>query len=438
VEELFFALYLCWLVVQFSVAVVGVGLLFPANLFELVWLGHDRGIVLLAFAASFLIMQGWGMVSQLGEAVRKTVMIQATAVLVSMTHLLLVTTAIFGQWLSLQIVLWFYVLEYAVLALVLGPKLISANLNKQPDEREDQKAVLREFVTYCKPLVVYGLIGFFYTFVDRWLLQRFGGSIQQGYFAVGRQFSSICLIATTSILKVFWKEIAEARERRDDQRVKMLYSSTCRGLYFASAWISCLVIPYSREILNWTVGPDYEAAWMILGLMFLYPIHQSLGQIGGAFFFATGQTRDYAGIGLIMMAVSIPVTYFMLASPSSVVPGLGLAAVGLAVKMVILQVIWVNLQTYVIARNNGWAYEYGYQVTLLTVLLGLGWIGKWSAGHMLDLIGLPSGQVVVALAGSALYAGVCMAMLYQQPSIAGLTGEQIRDGASAVTRWLSP
>ena len=436
--RLFFVLYLGWMAFQFIATVLIVGLLLPSTMMEQIWVGHEGGIILLAFGASFMMTQVWKMVSQLGEAKRKTVIVQGAAVAQAVVHLLLVAAAAYWEWLTVQTVMLLLVGEYALLAVIFGPGLIRGNLTGQPDTSEMSRTVVGEFAVYCKPLVIYGWVGFLYIFADRWLLQQFGGAEQQGFFAVGQQFANISLIATTSILKVFWKEVAEAHGRQDDRRVQKLYTSVSRGLYFAGAWISCLFIPYSREILEWTLGPGYGAAWLCLALMFLYPVHQSLGQIQGTLFYASEKTKSYAKIGLLMMGISIPVTYVMLAPGSATAPGLGLGAVGLAVKMVVLQIIGVSLQAYVIARIYGWGYSYGYQGIVLALLLGLGWVCKWASGAMLGLAGFIGGPVGVMLLGGLLYTALSLTMLYRVPTLAGLTRGEIIWVVSRTTQWLRP
>lgn len=421
----FFALYIGWIGFQFVATVVLVGVLLPRGVIDRVWVGHDREIVLLAFCASFLMTQAWGTFTQLGEAIRKTVIIQVASVTQAAVHLALIVAVAYWKLLTVQTVMWLLVAEYALFLVFLGPSLMRANLAARHVDGEDVRTVVNEFASYCGPLVVYAWMGFLYTFADRWLLQEFGGAEQQGFFAIGRQFANISLIATTSILKVFWKEVAEARERQDYQRARKLFVSVSRGLYIGGAWISCLLIPYTREILNWTVGPQYEAAWLTLSLMFLYPIYQSLGQITGTFYYASGETRSYTRIGLIMMGVSIPVTYLMLAPPSAVVPGLGLAAVGLAAKMVLLAVIGANLQMYLIARTNGWGYEYGYQGIVLVTLLSLGWACKWASTWILRLLESITSPIGVILLGNFLYVGMSLIMLYNMASLLGLDREEI-------------
>jgi O-antigen/teichoic acid export membrane protein len=426
----FFALYFGYLSVQFVVIALLLGVLFPARWIELIWVGHERGIVLLAFVSSFLTTQMWGVVSQLGEATRRTVMIQLGAISQGAVHLALIAAAAHWGWLTVHAVMWLLGAEYCLLALWLVPKLVKENM-LQIDE-EEPGVITKEFASYCGPLVLYGFAGFLYDFADRWLLQQFGGPEQQGYFSISQQFANISLLVTTSVLKIFWKEVADARERGDHERIRQLYQSVARGLFFVGAWTSCLLIPYSREILAVTVGPEYAAAWFTLAVLFLLPVYQSLGQLGGTFFYASGATATWTRISLVRMGISIPVTYWVLAPPSASVPGFGLGAVGLAAKLVVLAVIGVNVQNYLIARRNGITFEYRSQVIVLAVMLGLGWASKWGAENALRLIGNPDSPTALAWLGGVIYVSLSLALLYRHPGLAGLSREKLRGLASVV------
>lgn len=421
-EAWFFALYGVWLAFQFVATMVVVELL-PQVALGRIWLGHGRSVVLLACAASFLTGQAWAAVSQLGEAIRKTALVQALSTLQAVAHLVLIVLVTEAGWLTVGSVMWFLVIEYATLVVILGPRLGRANL-QSGDAGGDRSVLLREFATYCGPLVVYAWVSFLYAFADRWLLQRFGGAAQQGFFAVGQQFANVSLLATASMLRVFWKEVAAARANSDVERARRLYATVSRGLYFVSAWASCLLIPYSREILRWTVGRAYEGAWPTLALMLLFPIHQSLGQINGTFFYASNDTSRYARIGLVMMLVSLPVTYLMLASPSAAVPGLSLGAVGLTFKMVGLQVIGVNWQGVVIARSLGAPFRIAYQASTVVGLLALGFACKTGAEGVLGAVGFVSPVLALAL-GAVLYVSSSSFVLWERPGLVGVTREQL-------------
>lgn len=180
------------------------------------------------------------------------------------------------------------------------------------------------------------------------------------------------LVVATSMVNIFWKEVASARERNDVERIRHLYRSLTHGLYFVTMWIGCLIIPYARDLLVRTVGPGYEAASLPLVVLCLSSAQQSLGHIALTYLYVSGKTPSPPRSASSPLTASIPLTYLMLASPSTP-PGFGLGAGGLAVKTLALQIIGVNIFGFLIARTSGWAYENRYQSVGAGALLGLGW-----------------------------------------------------------------
>jgi O-antigen/teichoic acid export membrane protein len=335
-------------------------------------------------------------------------------------------------------VLWLTLLGYLAIIVALGPRLLKANIahsRAAGAHAEEIGAIIREFAVFCRPLAVFGTIGVAYMFADRWLLQRFGGSRQQGLFSIGQQIATVSLLATTAIMDVFWKEIAEARERGDTARATVLYTAVRHALFFYTAWISCGVIPHVDEVLAWTVGADFAGAWLPLTIMLFYPIHQSLSLVQGTFAYASGKPTAYTRAGILTMVISIPITYLLLAPHDAAVPGLGLGAVGLSLKLVVLQILGVVLAAHVLVRDNeGWSHDYAYQVKVLASLVILGFATRWIVEAALIAVGLNAAPLAVGLA-ALLYTAACAAVVYYVPSAAGLTRAQIEHAITFPARW---
>ena len=420
----FFIVYGAWLSVQAIVPAVLIAFVLPDRLVANVWLKQPREAVLLAFASVFLTTQLWGAVSRMGEARRLTVRVQIASVAQAVIHLALVSIAAATGWLTVRRTIVLLTLEFGALCLSMGPRLLKESLPEGPATQSLREIVV-EFWRYSRPLVVYSWVGVPYAFADRWMLQAFAGSAQQGYFSLGAQFASVSLLATTSILSVFWKEIADAKERGDSARIHMLHGRVTRSLYFAAAWLSSALIPYTAEILRWTVGPGYEAATVAFALLLLYPVHQSLGQIQGTFLYASEDTRTFASIGIVMMLVSIPSAYFLLAPHTTSVPGLGLGAVGLALKMVALQFVAVNVQGWFIARKNGWTTDFTYQALTLGCLLAFSWSLRSGIGALLRAILGDAPPLGVVILGTTTFLVVSVAVLMKWPTVAGVPRDEL-------------
>ena len=94
-------------------------------------------------------------------------------------------------------------------------------------------------------------------------------------------------------------------------KVRSLYDKVSRSLFFVTAFSSCILIPFSKEILVMLLGASYKPGNIILSIMFFYPIHQSIGQIAHTMLYAIGKTRTQSYVGLTFMFVSILSSYFL-------------------------------------------------------------------------------------------------------------------------------
>ncbi len=424
----FYLVYLSWLTFQFFVALAMLWLIIPSNLFEKVWLGHSREIVLLAFAAAFMQQQVWQTIGQIGEAMRKTVKVQLMNLVVALLYFLVILLlSQYGQ-LSVEKILLILVGQY-VAATVFAYRILKEDWAEPPTDESALSKIFSDYWKYCKPLVALSLASFAYQFADKWMLQKFGGATQQGYFQIASQFAAVSLLATTSILNVFWKEIAEAWEKQNRARAAMLYRKVSRGLVMMGAIISGMLLPWSEQIVKIFLGTAYAHAWPVLAVMLLYPIHQSMGQIGGTMLLASGQTHRYTFVSIAMMLLSIPMTYFVLAPPVDLwLPGLGMGALGLACKMVVLGIVSVNIQAGVIAHYGGWKFDWVFQVVGIPLMIVLGIVVKLLVGLLWNLenTGI-AGLIAPVTIASVAYLFMVAAAIWQLPWLIGADRSEIEN-----------
>lgn len=423
----FYQTYFLWLAFQFAATLALVGMVIPSSVFDRIWLGHNREIVLLAFVATFMQQQVWQTVVQIGEAMRKTVKVQFMNLAVALMYLTVVLLVLEYGRLSVELILLILIGQYVVAA-VAAYRFLEKDIEGPSEEEKSSKEILRDYWQYCKPMVALALVGFAYDFTNKWMLQKFGGATQQGYFQIANQFAAVSLFATTSILNVFWKEIAHAWEMQDRARTSMLYRRVSRGLVMLGACISGLLLPWSEQIVNIFLGSAYAHAWPVLAIMLLYPIHQSMGQIGGTMLLASGQTHRYMFVSVATMLISIPVTYIVLAPASNEwLPGLEMGALGMACQMVVLGILSVNVQAWVIARHGGWKFDWVFQIVGIPMMIGIGVAVKYLVGKLwiLENAGMHALIAPVAVM-SAAYLLIVMTVIWQFPWLVGLKSSEIR------------
>ncbi|MFG1691683.1 lipopolysaccharide biosynthesis protein [Gemmatimonadota bacterium] len=428
-SKAFVRAFFSWLALQFILPAAAIGLLFPVRWIEAIWDGQPRSLVLLAFAAVFMQNSLWPVVQQAAEAQRRTLWVQSIGVLVGAAHLAAVVLLWSLGVLGLYAIFIAVAIEFFLAAFVAHSRLSYATSQRDSPEA-GPAAALRMYIHYCLPLVPYSVFGFAYQFADRWLLQSFGGGVEQAYYSVGAQFSRVALIATTAILRIFWKEIAEASHEGDYARMGRLYRKVTRLLFFVGAGIVGFLMPWATDLLDLMLGAEYVGGATTLMIMFLYPVHQSIGQINGTLLMATERVKVHVLVGTAFMACSIAVTYLVLAPPDALVPGLGLASQGLALKMVMMQFIQVNIVMYIIARIWHWSFDWLFQPIALFGCIGLGWVVHEVGLRLIAVdLTLPLKMGLVGI----VYLCLLVGFLYAVPWVAGFTREELM--TSARTIW---
>ena len=369
----FVNIYIVYLFLQIFIVAL-ILLIVPNSFINIVWKGEQKLLVLLALIAVFMQNSIWGVVSQMAESQRKTLKIQN----IQNAFTLIIIICNFILWkidkLNLDFI-FISIFSNWLLASYLAYKLYNPETevsNNTTPLFANIYAVFNEFKIYCLPFVPYVIVSFFYDFTDRWFLQNWSGSKEQAYYSIASQFSAVSLIATLSLLKILWKEIAEASHNKDYARVKHLFDKTNKVLYTFGAILSCFFIPWIKDIIHIFFGSEYKLATIPMIIMFFYPIHQSIGQVIGTMYLALGLTKEYAFIGIIFMLFSILFSYFILAPPTLFIPGLGLASSGLAIKMVVLQFISVNVYLFYLSRKLKTSCLFLYQLISVNIFLFIG------------------------------------------------------------------
>ena len=411
--------FFAWLLIQFLIPVIIIGIFFPIQWVHSIWHNNERFVVLLAFLATFMQNSVWPILQNSGESQRQTHWVQGIGVIVSITHLIAVVLLWQLGKLGIYAIFIAIAIEY-ILASILANKKFKYSLETQPSE--SPKALLRKYLIFCLPMIPYSILNFIFEFVDKWMLQSNGGSIQQAYFAIGMQLCSIALIATTSIIRIFWKEIAEANYNGDKERMGVLYLKVSRFLFLVGSIIAGFLMPWTKEILNLILGSAYVGGAATLTIMFFYPIHQSLGQINGTLLLATEKVKLQVICGIIFMITSIIASYFILASKEATIPGLGLGSIGLALKMVTMQFLEVNTISYIISRVFKWHFNWTYQFICIIGCSFIGWITyfstTWLVGNSLPIL------LEICFSGG-MYLFLIGSLIYYKPQLAGITREEI-------------
>ena len=230
----------------------------------------------------------------------------------------------------------------------------------------------KEFMEYCHPLLVSSTLGLAAGFFDIWLLQKIGGSEQTGFYGLAYSLAAMCFVFTSAMTPIITREFSKSYEKKDLDNMKKLFYRYIPMLYSIAAYFAIFISVQSENILIIFTDEKFKGAYLVLMIMALYPIHQTYGQLSASVFYATGQTKLMRNISYFTqplgMITSLGLIYF-----------LDLGAVGLAYKMVLIQIVGINIQLYFNSKFLSLDIKYFiiHQTCVLVFFFVIAYIATW-------------------------------------------------------------
>jgi O-antigen/teichoic acid export membrane protein len=363
---------------------------------------------------------------QLGESKAETVLVQKVNFLAQTARLLLLAGLYFLSLLTLDT---FIVVSYVSSVFTIAVILFTFLIKKRKEYFSfvysyiDAKGIVKYLVRYCIPLIVLTLVIFGHDFFDRWFLQTVAGSVEQAYFSLAFQWSAISLLFTTSMLNIFWREIAVSFGENDFDRMRTMFLKASKALYFLSSAIAFFVAFNAEGLLSHLVGDKYLHAKVVIILLAFYPIHQTFGQINGAFYYATERVSLYRNLTIVGLIFGVATSYFLLAPNNAIIPGLQLGSLGLALKMLIVNIITVNLILYYNTRFLGLFFGRVLVDQIISVIV----VGICSGAAFLIIQQIGLHDFWFQLGGMGiLQVSFLFGVAYVCPQVTGLTRMEIR------------
>lgn len=285
------------------------------------------------------------------------------------------------------------------------------------------KTYLKEFLEYSSPLFFFSLILFVFGILDRWLLQKYGGSIQQGFFGLSYQIAAVCFLFTSAMTPLIMREFSIAYAENNNQEISRLFKRYVPLLYSITAYFACFASIQSDKISFIFGGSEFKNAAIPVMIMALTPIHQTYGQLSSSIFFATGDTKTYSRINIFFTIIGLPVVYFLLLPKSSF--GLNAGATGLAIKIFLFQFIGVNVQLYYNVKfmKLKFGQFFAHQIYSIAFFILVALFSKFLLSNL-----LPMTHLVIAdfLLSGIVYSIVVGIGIVCFPVISGLQREDIK------------
>ncbi|MGB5920485.1 lipopolysaccharide biosynthesis protein [Arcobacter sp.] len=205
--------------------------------------------------------------------------------------------------------------------------------------KNSYKNLIKEFYTYSSPLFIFNIIAISIGLFDIWLLQKISGSVQTGFYGLAYSIAAMCFLFTSAMTPIITREFSKSYENKDIDQIQKLFKRYIPMLYSIAAYFGVFIAFQADNLLMIFTDEKFKDALFVLVIMAFYPIHQTYGQLSGSLFFALEETKLYRNIGIFSSFLGLGLTLLF-------VYYLELGAIGFAWKMVISQIISVNIQLY--------------------------------------------------------------------------------------------
>jgi O-antigen/teichoic acid export membrane protein len=352
--------YFGWQFLQIIV-VFGFILLINQEVYSLLFKNTDIGLILIALTAVFFVGNIQNTVNHVVESIRKTHFSQFASLFMAIIHLILVFSFINTGHLDINILFQVLIFEYILYTLIIIFIFKKYKIEIFSNISFDFKDVVNKFYIYSKPLFIFLIVAFIYKFIDRWLIQTYIGAEGQAFFAISMQFSTLTLLVTSSILKIFWKEISHSLERDNIDKTKKYFLAVSENLFIFTTVISSTLFFFSDNILNYFYTDDYGEASLVFKLMMLYPIVQSMGQLYSTYLLASEKTKLYRNISILFLIVGIFLSILIFSNF-----GMKMGIEGIAIKLLIIDVLSITVCEYYIMRGFGMRINLTRKIKYLT------------------------------------------------------------------------
>lgn len=283
------------------------------------------------------------------------------------------------------------------------------------------KGYAQEFYDYSAPLFAFAFVGLLVGVSNRWLLQYFAGSVEQAFYGISYQIGALCFLVTGSMTPLFWREMSKSFGEQNLAKMKSMFSRYVPLFYTIAAFLAVFVAVQAQKVSLLLGGVEFQKAALPISIMAIYPIHQTYGQLSGTLLLATGQTRLYRNLGIVMAILQLPLTFWLLAPATWF--GLELGATGLAIQMVVIQLFGVNLQLWYncLFLDLPFGKFLFHQFYSVALLISCAWLSAGVVDRLVE-------NTLLAFVGSGvLYTMGCIGLVFLLPTIVAMSRTEVKD-----------
>lgn len=390
---------------------------------QFIW--PEQNIIFIAMGAIWAFLTFCTMIlTDISDAYALTVKSESINIILKITGVCVILFLFWKKWFS-----FFNYFSYQLVFLILSSMLMIYMIRHNGFQalgfvrlsKAQAQSYFREFSVFCLPLVIFTAFATAGQIGDRWFLQKFSGSANQGYYSFAYNVGNICMLFTSALVPLVLREQSIHFGNLDFEKLKNNFSRSLSVLVATTAFICCFLAVKSSSIIKIFAGDAYAAAFVPMVLMCLYPIQQTYGQLNANFFFATGRVHTYRNIGIIFILIGLVLTFFLLGPKG--LRGLNLGANGLSFKMMLLAAASVNVQLWFNAKYLGLSFKKLVLNQLATILIFI--TCAWAISGFIGFVFPGLGHIAHFIISGSVYTFVCGIILFLYPGAIAVTKDDV-------------
>lgn len=423
-----YALVLC---IQFSIVVAIIGVAGATG--KTGWLWHAQRLdqIALVTTLDWLLFLALSL-QQLGDSKGLTAyqqLIGAVAALLTLVALVLLRAT---QTLNFYSFVWVSLAGAGLNCALLIYRLLVVNRALFWNGAITVRTYAARWWKFTRPLIVIQYYLPLVSYLGLFLIQKWYGSVEQGYYALALQWCAFSMVFTNSGVWIFWREVAHHSASQDLPVAARIYGQFSTLFFLLALVLACWLSASSGMLVQLVAGERFQPATAVLAIMAFYPVSQTLGQLSMVSLKAMERTGSYARWSIILTVPDLVLTYALLAPPTAAVPGLHLGAVGMALKTTVYGLVSVQVYDWLNCHFLGIRYAavLGRRMVALATVGAIAGFVLGVGGPLLRRGGLES--VTALVLSSCAYALAIGAGIWWCPGLTGLSREQLLRGMHAL------
>jgi O-antigen/teichoic acid export membrane protein len=185
------------------------------------------------------------------------------------------------------------------------------------------------------------------------MLQNFGGSEQVGYFGFSHNIVIIVSTLTTALVPVIHREFSEAFARSKMKEIKELFLKYVPKVFIFVTFVNVFCAVELEKIVTLMGGSSYQQSLQPGLILLLTSIINPIILLSSALLLSTDHTKEIRNITLFKVIIGLFAAYILI-SPKNYF-GFGLGAIGLAVKITVVQVYSLIMYLFFVSKYLGFS-----------------------------------------------------------------------------------